>query len=152
MKTAYLELVSLIERLHRRFLDLVQMELTARKIDDLNGVQAMILFNIGDAELTVGEMTARGCYHGSNVSYNVKKLVENGYLAYSRSTVDRRVVRVIAHPEGQEDPRPGRGHVRGAHPRDDGAIRPTGSPGADRVRAAGARRHVARADEALTRR
>ena len=94
MKPHYLELVSLIERLHRRFLELVQHELTARRIDDLNSVQAMILFNIGDAELTVGEMTARGCYHGSNVSYNVKKLVENGYLAYTRSTVDRRVVRV----------------------------------------------------------
>src|SRR5436853_7328194 len=74
VKNQYLELVSLIERLHRRFLDLVQIELTARKIDDLSGVQAMILFNIGDAELTVGEMTARGCYHGSNVSYNVKKM------------------------------------------------------------------------------
>ena len=34
-----------------------------------------MLFNIGDAEMTVGELTLRGCYLGSNVSYNVRKMV-----------------------------------------------------------------------------
>lgn len=87
-------LISTIERLHRTFLELVQIELTGHKIDDISSVQAMIMLNIGDLELTVGEIKTSGCYLGSNVSYNIKKMVESGYLDYTRSTADRRVVRV----------------------------------------------------------
>jgi hypothetical protein len=79
MSNSYLEVISLVERLHRQFLEVVKLELEGLRIHDINNVQAMMLFNIGDAEMTVGELTLRGCYLGSNVSYNVKKIVENGY-------------------------------------------------------------------------
>ena len=102
MKTAYLETISLIERLHRQCLEVVKAELDRIGIRDLNNVQALILFNIGDEELTVGELTQRGYYLGSNVSYNVKKMVENGYLVQERSQHDRRSFHVRAAPKGLE--------------------------------------------------
>ncbi|HEX4185535.1 MAG TPA: winged helix DNA-binding protein [Roseiarcus sp.] len=94
MTNAYFEVISLIERLHRHFLEVVKLELEGLGIHDINNVQGMMLFNIGDAEMTVGELTLRGCYLGSNVSYNVKKMVENGYLVQERSLHDRRSIRV----------------------------------------------------------
>jgi DNA-binding MarR family transcriptional regulator len=95
-------MIALIERLHRQFLELVRTELDSLGVQDINNVQALILFNIGTNELTVGELTLRGCYLGSNVSYNVKKMVENGYLEQERSTHDRRSVRVRVSPKGLE--------------------------------------------------
>src|SRR5262245_11270196 len=89
MDNRYLEVISYVERLHRQFLEVVKLELEGFGIHDINNVQAMMLFNIGDAEMTVGELTLRGCYLGSNVSYNVKKMVENEYLAHERSVHDR---------------------------------------------------------------
>jgi DNA-binding MarR family transcriptional regulator len=86
----YYEVIALTERLHRQFLEVVKLELDGLGLHDVNNVQALLLFNIGDAEMTVGELTLRGCYLGSNVSYNLKKLVENGYLAQERSVHDRR--------------------------------------------------------------
>ena len=100
MKDSYLALIGLIERLHRQFLEVVGTELDSLGIHDINNVQALILFNIGKAELTVGELTQRGCYLGSNVSYNVKKMVENGYLMQERSPHDRRSVRVRLSDKG----------------------------------------------------
>ena len=94
MKAEYLETIGLIERLHRHFLEIVKLELDGLGVHDINNVQGLILYNIGDAEMTVGELTLRGCYLGSNVSYNVKKMVENGYLAHERSVHDRRSIRV----------------------------------------------------------
>src|SRR5437763_14861572 len=94
MTNAYLEVISLIERLHRNFLEGVKLELEGLGIHDINNVQGMMLYNIGDAEMTVGELTLRGCYLGSNVSYNVKKMVENGYLTQERSLHDRRSIHV----------------------------------------------------------
>src|SRR5262249_61169870 len=79
MDAAYLDVIALVERLHRQFLEVVKLELDSQGVHDINNVQAMILFNIGDLEMTVGELTLRGCYLGSNVSYNVKKMVEAGY-------------------------------------------------------------------------
>ena len=101
MSEPYLEVISFIEQLHRRFLEIVKLELDGLGIHDINNVQAMMLFNIGDAEMTVGELTLRGCYLGSNVSYNVKKLVENGYLAHERSTYDRRSVHIMLTDKGR---------------------------------------------------
>ena len=101
MADEYLQAISCIERLHRQFLELVKLELDGFHIRDINNVQALMLFNIGDAEMTVGELTLRGCYLGSNVSYNVKKLVENGYLAQERSDHDRRAVHVKLTGKGR---------------------------------------------------
>src|ERR1700740_3086670 len=94
MANGYLEGISHIERLHRHFLEVLKLELEGLGIHDINNVQGMMLFNIGDAEMTVGELPLRGCYLGSKVSYNVKKMVENGYLAQQRSLHDRRSIHV----------------------------------------------------------
>jgi hypothetical protein len=88
MHGAYTEVISLVERLHRHFLEVVKLELDGFGIHDINNVQGLLLFNIGDAEMTVGELILRGCYLGSNVSYNLKKMVENGYLSHERSVHD----------------------------------------------------------------
>ena len=96
----YLELLQLVERLHRQLLDVVKDELDREGLDDLNSVQALLLFNIGDQELTAGELRTRGHYLGSNVSYNLKKLVDAGYIRHERSAVDRRAVRVSLTESG----------------------------------------------------
>ena len=100
MKDQYLVSIRLIERLHRRFLDVIKAELDRLGIEDINNVQTLILFNINEEQLTVGELTVRGYYLGSNVSYNVKKLVENDYLIQERSSHDRRMTRVRLSPKG----------------------------------------------------
>ena len=100
MTTPYYDAIQLIERLHRYFLDVVKLELDKRSIQDINNVQSMILHNIGDDDLTVGELTIRGYYLGSNVSYNVKKMVENGYLIQERSVHDKRSIRVKLSDKG----------------------------------------------------
>src|SRR5229473_7196694 len=102
MKAAYLDVIALIERLHRQFLEVVKLELDTQGVHDINNVQAMILFNIGDLEMTVGELTLRGCYLGSNVSYNVKKMVENDYLVQERSAHDRRSIHVRLSEKGKK--------------------------------------------------
>ena len=93
LKPQYLEAVSRVERLHRRLLDLIKDEFDRMGWDDINPVQALLMFNIGDAEMTAGELRSRGYYLGSNVSYNLKKLVETGYIFQERSRADRRSVR-----------------------------------------------------------
>ena len=100
-KNFYVELNPLIERLHHRLLEIVKLELESLGIHDINSVQAVMLFNVGDAEMTIGEIALRGCYLGSNVSYNVKKMTENGYLMHERSVHDRRSIRVRATEKGQ---------------------------------------------------
>jgi len=101
MTNEYLEVISLIERLHRHFLEVVKLELDGLAVHDINNVQGLMLFNIGDAEMTVGELTLRGCYLGSNVSYNLKKMVENGYLVQERSVHDRRSIHVKLTDKGR---------------------------------------------------
>jgi len=101
MAEHYLEVISLIERLHRQFLNLVKLELDRLRVHDVNNVQGMLLFNLGDADISIGELTLRGYYLGSNVSYNVHKLSENGYLVYERSEHDRRSIRVRLTAKGR---------------------------------------------------
>lgn len=101
MEKGYLEVIGLIERLHRQFLEVVKAELDALNIKDINNVQSLILYNIASEEVTVGELTYRGYYLGSNVSYNLKKMVETGYLEQERSTHDRRTVRVRLSEKGK---------------------------------------------------
>lgn len=100
MRHAYYDSLLLIERLHRHFLEVVKADLDRQGIQDINNVQALILYNIAQDEMTVGELTARGYYLGSNVSYNVKKMFENGYLEQERSPHDRRSVRVKLSEKG----------------------------------------------------
>jgi DNA-binding MarR family transcriptional regulator len=102
LKGRYLVSLKLIERLHRLLLDVIKDEFERLGRSDVNSVQALLLYNIGDAELTAGELTSRGYYLGSNVSYNLKKLVESGYINHQRSSTDRRSVRVRLTEKGQE--------------------------------------------------
>jgi len=102
LKGRYLVSLKLIERLHRLLLDVIKDEFERLGRADVNSVQALLLYNIGDAELTAGELTSRGYYLGSNVSYNLKKLVDAGYIHHQRSTTDRRSVRVSLTEKGQE--------------------------------------------------
>lgn len=102
VKPHYLEALTLVERLHRRLLDVIKDEFERQGRDDVNSVQALLLYNIGDKELTASELRTRGYYLGSNVSYNVKKLVEMGYLHHARSRVDRRSVRISLTDQGEE--------------------------------------------------
>jgi DNA-binding MarR family transcriptional regulator len=96
----YYEAILLVERLHRHFLEVVKVDLDRQGVQDINNVQALILYNVATDEMTVGELTARGYYLGSNVSYNVKKMFENGYLMQERSPHDRRSVRVKLSDKG----------------------------------------------------
>lgn len=98
----YLEALTLVERLHRRLLDVIKDEFDRRGRSDINSVQALLLHSMGDKELTAGELRTRGYYLGSNVSYNLKKLVELGYLDHQRSRADRRSVRIRLTASGQE--------------------------------------------------
>lgn len=100
MKSTYIETILLIERLHRRFLDVIKTELDRLGVDDINNVQTLILYNISGEQLTVGELTNRGYYLGSNVSYNVKKLVEYDYLVQEKSPHDKRSTRVRLSERG----------------------------------------------------
>jgi DNA-binding MarR family transcriptional regulator len=102
IRPVYLEALALVERLHRRLLDVVKDEFDRRNHSDVNSIQALLLYNIGDKELTASELRTRGYYLGSNVSYNVKKLVEMGYLHHARSRIDRRSVRISLTPKGKE--------------------------------------------------
>ena len=100
IRPLYLDALTLVERLHRRLLDVIKDEFDRRGRSDINSVQALLLYNIGDKELTAGELRTRGYYLGSNVSYNLKKLVESGYINHERSDVDRRSVHVSLTEKG----------------------------------------------------
>lgn len=99
---AYLDMLSLIERLHRLLLDVIKDEFERLNMLEINAVQALLLFNIGENEVTAGELKSRGYYQGSNVSYNLRKLVDMGYMRHQRSEIDRRSVRVSLTPKGRE--------------------------------------------------
>jgi DNA-binding MarR family transcriptional regulator len=102
LRSQYLEALQLVERLHRRLLDVVKDEFDRSGRDDINSIQALLLFNIGNAELTAGELRSRGYYLGSNVSYNLKKLVDLGFINHTKSRVDRRSVRISLTEKGSD--------------------------------------------------
>ncbi|WP_112324485.1 MarR family winged helix-turn-helix transcriptional regulator [Oceanibium sediminis] len=97
----YLDSLSMIERLHRLLLDVIKDEFERLGVIDINAVQALLLFNVGENELTAGELRTRGYYQGSNVSYNLKKLVEAGYMHHQKCAIDRRAVRVSLTERGR---------------------------------------------------
>lgn len=98
----YLDALGMVERLHRLLLDVIKDEFERLGLLDINAVQALLLFNIGDHEVTAGELKSRGYYQGSNVSYNLKKLVEADYMHHQRCQIDRRAVRVRLTAKGRD--------------------------------------------------
>jgi DNA-binding MarR family transcriptional regulator len=99
--SCYLDNLALVERLHRLLLDVIKDEFERLGILEINSVQALLLFNIGENEVTAGELKSRGYYQGSNVSYNLKKLVDLGFMHHQRSEIDRRSVRVRLTEQGR---------------------------------------------------
>ena len=99
---SYIETLGLVERLHRLLLDVIKDEFERLGQIEINAVQALLLFNIGEHEVTAGELKSRGYYQGSNVSYNLKKLVEAGYMHHERCEADRRSVRVRLTEKGRQ--------------------------------------------------
>ncbi len=97
----YLDSLAMVERLHRLLLDVIKDEFERLGVLDINAVQALLLFNIGEHEVTAGELKSRGYYQGSNVSYNLKKLVDMGYMHHQRCEIDRRSVRVRLTEKGR---------------------------------------------------
>ena len=102
IRSLSLESLQLVERLHRRLQDVIKDEFDRNGRNDINAIQALLLFNIGSSELTAGELRSRGYYLGSNVSYNLKKLVDLGFINHQRSRIDRRSVRISLTEKGQE--------------------------------------------------
>ncbi|MGV8947891.1 MAG: MarR family winged helix-turn-helix transcriptional regulator [Candidatus Paracaedibacter sp.] len=102
MKENYFKSVVMIERLHRLFLEVVKVELDRMKIRDINNVQCLVLYNVGRGQVTVGELTNRGYYLGSNVSYNLRKMVQNSYLIQEPSSHDRRSSHVKLSDKGMK--------------------------------------------------
>ncbi len=100
--SGYLETLSMVERSHRRLLDVIKDEFERLGRFEINSVQALLLFNIGHKVMTAGELKSRGDYQGSNVSYNLKKLVEAGCIDHQRCDIDRRSVRVKLTEQGKE--------------------------------------------------
>src|SRR5262245_37385459 len=101
-RSVYLATLTLIERLHRRLLDVIKDEFERQSRPDINSVQASLLYNIGEQELTAGELRTRGYYLGANASYNIKKLVEMGFIDHQRSCMDRRSVRLKLTQKGRQ--------------------------------------------------
>lgn len=127
IKQSYLEALTLVERLHRRLLDVIKDEFDREGRNDINAVQALLLHNIGNSELTAGELRTRGYYLGSNVSYNLKKLVDQGLVSHQKSRVDRRSVRVSLTDQGKEVAN----IVEGLYQRHMGSIEKVGGLGSD---------------------
>lgn len=101
VKPRYLDALNLIERLHHRLLEVIKDDFERYGNTEVNPVQALLIYNIADAEVTAGELKSRGHYHGSNVSYNLKRLVETGYVHHERSAADRRSVRIRLTDKGR---------------------------------------------------
>jgi DNA-binding MarR family transcriptional regulator len=99
-ESEYQRALSLVERLHRQLLDVVKDDLDRAGHDDLTPVQALLIYNIGDAEWSAGELKSRGFYLGSNVSYNLKKLHDLGYVESGKSVHDKRQIRLRLTEDG----------------------------------------------------
>ena len=100
MKEAYFDMIMYIERLHHLFFEVIKSELDRQKIKDINNVQCFILYNIGPNQMIVGEITSRGYYMGSNVTYNLKKMIESGYIIQEPSVHDRRSSQIKLSQKG----------------------------------------------------
>lgn len=98
----YHEIARIIERMHRRYLDVLRIELGRIGIDDVSPVQVMMLMNISTGEISVRDLIERGYYLGSNASYNLKQLVDQGYVDRAASPRDKRAARLKLSVRGAE--------------------------------------------------
>ena len=102
MSDVYGQLTQMIERLHRRMLDVIRFELEQAGVSDINPAQALMLTKIEGREVALRDIIERGYYIGLNASYNVKQLVEADYVVQKRSAHDKRSVKVSLTEKGEE--------------------------------------------------
>ena len=102
MKENYYNSIVMIEKLHLLFLEILKYELKKLNTNDINNIQALVLYNIGENKISVGGLTSHGYYLGSNVSYNLRKMVENGYIMQTLNDYDRRSSEVKLTQKGLE--------------------------------------------------
>ena len=91
MSEKYLESIALIEKIYRLFLDVLKFELQKIRALDLNQTQAMILMYVGNQKMSISEIVEKGNFVGSNVSYNVKKLIQSKYVTQESSEFDKEI-------------------------------------------------------------
>ena len=123
-----------IPRIHRQLMELLRLELRAAGFEDINNMEAIILLNLEDRPITVGDLTLRGYFLPSNVTYNLKKLGENGYVETKKSAHDRRNVMVTLTPKGVEAKRRIM-DIFGAHPGSNDPQFPDNAPVTEAARA-----------------
>lgn len=97
----YRDIARVIDHMQRRLHDVVRVELGRVGVDDISPMQVLMLLNIGEDELSVRDLMERGYYLGSNASYNLKHLVEQGYVDRAASQRDRRAARLRLSEKGQ---------------------------------------------------
>lgn len=102
MKIKYLRAIAAIERIHRIFFEVIGSELASADITDINSVQALLIYHIGNKSLTVGELTARGYYLGTNVSYNLRKITKLRYADQAESKHDKRSSIITLSSKGMQ--------------------------------------------------
>lgn len=102
MKQHYYNVFVMMEKMHRLFLDVIRVYLCKKNVRDINNVQALLIYNIGHQKLTVGDLTSQGYYLGTNVSYNLRKTIENGYVIQTPCSYDRRSSEVNLSEKGLE--------------------------------------------------
>lgn len=100
--TEYFDLTRLLERLHRRYLDVVRLQLSDHGIEDVNPAQALMLVDIGDGEIATRDLMERGYYLASAANYNIRRLVEAEYVEQTRSARDKRQVKLKLTDKGRE--------------------------------------------------
>ena len=101
VEQSFLTALSLLEQAHRRLHDVVKDNLERSGERSLTGVQALLIYEIGDEETPASTLRARGAFAGTSMSYNVKKLQDAGYLIQTRSDDDRRTVLLKLTPSGK---------------------------------------------------
>jgi DNA-binding MarR family transcriptional regulator len=127
VEQSFLKALNLLEQAHRRLHDVVKDNLERAGERSLTGVQALLLYEIGEIETPASALRARGSFAGTSMSYNVKKLQEGGYLVQSRSNDDRRTVRLKLTNSGKAV----RALVQELFERQASALEPTASVRAD---------------------
>ncbi|MEK7655027.1 MAG: winged helix DNA-binding protein [Pseudomonadota bacterium] len=98
----YVQSLVLADRVYRLFMESVKYELKRLDVNDINNVQAIILYNIGEDRMTIGDLIQRKYYLGSNVTYNLKKMVDAGYVDQEQSEFDKRASYVSLTDKGRE--------------------------------------------------
>ncbi|MEM1088563.1 MAG: MarR family transcriptional regulator [Pseudomonadota bacterium] len=120
---SFVKSLSLLEQAHRRLHDVVKDDLERGGERHLTGVQALLLYEIGEGETPASTLRSRGAFAGTSLSYNLKKLQEGGYLVQNRSERDKRTVRLKLTERGLKV----RERVQNLFDRQANALEPTAS-------------------------